>query len=299
VRVIVRDWLCCNQVLLSDATGDVLIDSGHITRAGETLALLREPDHLGERQLRRLINTHAHSDHIGGNAALQREYACRITVPAGEAASIAAWDARGLWLNWAGQQCERFAFDDTIEPGDVFDAGGLRWEALAAPGHAAGALMYWCAAERILISGDALWEHGFGVVLPEPPGAIAEARATLARIAALDARVVIPGHGQPFTGVQHALERSFSRLRALEADPLRTVRNVLKVMFAFSLLERGRVPLAEGLRWLQEVPLYREYNDRYLQMAPEQLARWLLGDLEKAGAVRREGEWLSAGGGAG
>jgi glyoxylase-like metal-dependent hydrolase (beta-lactamase superfamily II) len=157
VRVIVRDWLCCNQVLLSNGAEDVLIDSGHVSRVEETLALLRQTEHLSQRRLARLINTHGHSDHIGGNAALRRTYDCRITVPIGEAQLIERWDTRGLWLDWAGQQADRFCFDDTLAAGDRFDAGALQWQALSAPGHDAAALMFWSAETRILISGDALW----------------------------------------------------------------------------------------------------------------------------------------------
>jgi glyoxylase-like metal-dependent hydrolase (beta-lactamase superfamily II) len=292
VKVIVRDWLCCNQVLLSSADGDVLIDSGHVTRAAETIELLRRPGHLGNRPLTRLINTHAHSDHIGGNAALKRAYGCPITVPSGEAAHIRAWDTRALWLDWAGQQAERFDFDDTLAPGETFGAGGLLWQALPAPGHDAGAVMFWCADEGILVSGDALWEHGFGIVLPDPPGGLEAARSTLERIAALDVRVVIPGHGRPFTDARQALERSFARLQAMQSDSRRAARSVLKAMFSFTLLERGRIPLDTVSDWLQGVPMYREYNERYLQLPPGDLAQWLIGELEKARVVRREGHWL-------
>jgi glyoxylase-like metal-dependent hydrolase (beta-lactamase superfamily II) len=294
IRVIVRDWLCCNQVLLTDADGDVLIDSGHVTRADETIALLRSPGNLGNRPLARLINTHAHSDHIGGNAVLKRAYGCPITVPAGEAEHIRRWDTRALWLDWAGQQAERFEFDDTIAPGETFAAGQLQWEALAAPGHDAGALMFWCAGEGILVSGDALWERGFGIVLPDPPGGLDDAHRTLERIAALDVRVVIPGHGQPFTDVGQALERCFARFEAMRSDSRRAVRSVLKAMFSFTLLERGRLPLATVADWLQGVPMYREYNERYLQMPPAELAHWLIRELEMAGAVRRDDAWLTA-----
>ncbi len=44
--------------------------------------------------------------------------------------------------------------------------GDLEWQALAAPGHDMGALVFYNAEHRILISGDALWEHGFGFVMP-------------------------------------------------------------------------------------------------------------------------------------
>lgn len=295
LRVIVRDWLCCNQILLKADEGNTLIDSGHVTRVEETLALLRRPDNLGEEPLARLINTHCHSDHMGGNAGVQRAYGCRITVPLDEAALIQRWDTRALWLDWAGQQAERFSLDDAITSGERFEAGGLAWLAVAAPGHDPGALVFWCEDHRILISGDALWERGFGIVLPDPAGGLEAARSTLECIAALGARVVIPGHGTPFMDVDAALGRSFARLDALVADPQRLLRSVLKAMFSFTLLERRRMPLASLSVWLDSVPMYREYNARYFNLPPEEMTQMLVRELEKSGAARREGGWLMAG----
>jgi glyoxylase-like metal-dependent hydrolase (beta-lactamase superfamily II) len=242
VHVIVRDWLNANHVLLRGEGANVLIDSAHVSSADQTLALVGAS--LDDARLDWLVNTHCHSDHMGGNAALQRAHACHTTIPIGEAPLISAWNTTALWLDWAGQRAERFAFDDTISPGDTHRWGGLEWRAIAAPGHDAGALMFYCKDERILISGDALWRHGFGIVLPDPPGQLVAARNTLETIASLEVGVVIPGHGAPFAEVEAALEESFSRLERFAADEDGLVRYVLKVMLAFTLLERGRLPLS-------------------------------------------------------
>ncbi|HEY2605245.1 MAG TPA: MBL fold metallo-hydrolase, partial [Paraburkholderia sp.] len=65
----------------------------------------------------------------------------------------------------------------------------------------------------------------------------AEEQAVLDAIAGLDVRLVIPGHGAPFTNVEQALERAFSRVAWLRADPARNARNALKVLIVFKLLE--------------------------------------------------------------
>ena len=64
-------------------------------------------------------------------------------------------------------------------------AWALDWQALAAPGHDPHALLLWCEEEGILISGDALWQNGFGVVFPELAGepGFHDVRATLDLIA--------------------------------------------------------------------------------------------------------------------
>ena len=81
LQVFERGWLSANNILLFDGDEATLIDSGYVSHAPQTLALLRNS--LDGRRLARLINTHSHSDHIGGNAAVQREFGCTIEVPAG------------------------------------------------------------------------------------------------------------------------------------------------------------------------------------------------------------------------
>jgi glyoxylase-like metal-dependent hydrolase (beta-lactamase superfamily II) len=292
VRVIVRDWLNANNVVLLQPGHNVVVDTGYVSHAHQTLALLRRPEHLGEQPLHLVVNTHCHSDHMGGNALLARTHACPIAVPAGEAPLIRSWDTRALWLDYADQRGERFVVDQELVAGGDYEWGGLSWRAIAAPGHDMSALVFYCSQERLLISGDALWENGFGIVLPEQADGLPAARDTLDAIAALDVRIVIPGHGNPFSGVEEALSRSYRRVEAFEADPVRMARHVLKVMLVFTLLERNRLPLSKLPALLDEVPVYREYNAAYFNLEPKALSELLVGELERAGAVARSGPFL-------
>ena len=164
VRVIVRDWLNANHILLTGRDRTVLVDSGYGRDA--TITLAKVSAELAGRALDWLVNTHCHSDHMGGNAEVRRAHACRLSIPIGEAPLIEAWDEKTLWLSYADQRCERFAFDDTLAPGDVLDWGDLQWRAIAAPGHDMGALIFHCEEERLLITGDALWEKASACCCP-------------------------------------------------------------------------------------------------------------------------------------
>jgi glyoxylase-like metal-dependent hydrolase (beta-lactamase superfamily II) len=298
VRVVVRDWLNSNQVVLRGSRENAVIDSGYSACAGETLERLRRPDALATARLDRLVNTHCHSDHVGGNRLLRGVYGCRVSIPEGHARLVNDWDARALWLDYADQYLEPFAYDDTIAPSETLRLGDLDWQAIAVPGHDMGALVFYCPDERLLVSGDALWERGFGVIPPEAgePVRLKATRRALETLAALDLDTVIPGHGRPFAESGAALEFAFRKLEAFERDPLRTARHFLKVMLTFSLLEKGRMALNLLPAYFEQVDAYREVNAEFFRLPAAALAEQLVGELEQTAAVtRREGFLFPAG----
>jgi glyoxylase-like metal-dependent hydrolase (beta-lactamase superfamily II) len=289
IRVFERGWLSSNNILLAGSKGTALVDSGYISHAPQTITLLEYA--LVERKLDWLLNTHCHSDHMGGNAAIQARWTCRTSIPSGEAPLIRIWDERALLLDFADQRAERFRIDDTFEAGEVVSMGGIEWEVIAAPGHDTHAVMFHSPDERLLISGDALWENGFGVVFPQLFGheqALAETRATLDTIERLRVKTVIPGHGPAFDGIEAALERAYRRLESFEQSIERLARHAVKVMLVFALLDKQSMPLEALPEYVRTVPILVDLNERYLRMTPEALADYMLADLEKAGALRLE-----------
>lgn len=292
MQVFERGWLSSNNILFTGPDEAVLVDTGYATQADQTLSLVRHA--LQGRRLDRIVNTHLHSDHCGGNAALHAAYGCRIAIPAGDAGAVAAWDEDALSFRATGQQCPRFGVDQTVVAGDRLLLGGVAWEALAAPGHAPHALLLWCENEGILISGDALWSNGFGVVFAELAGepGFTEVGATLDLIATLDARWVIPGHGAPFGDIDAALARARSRLDYLAGDPVRNAENAVRVLLKFLLLERRQIVLTDVETLFATIPLLVLARERFLPGSSAELAQRTVLALEKAGAARRCGDVL-------
>ena len=187
IGLLQRGWLSSNNVVLTGADRAALVDSGYTTHSEQTLALVERA--LGGRPLDLLVNTHLHSDHCGGNAALQARYPALFTqIPPGESNAVSEWDEGRLSYLATGQECPRFTFDAVLSPGSVVDMGDAAWEIHAAPGHDPHAVLLFEPASRILISGDALWQRGFGVVFPEMWGepSFHEVDATLDLIHSLD-----------------------------------------------------------------------------------------------------------------
>jgi glyoxylase-like metal-dependent hydrolase (beta-lactamase superfamily II) len=287
--VIERGWLSSNSIVAFDGDEATVVDSGYAGHAAQTVELVKSA--VVGRRLARIINTHSHSDHIGGNAALQRAFrddGCRIVIPAGIEDHIRDWDETALLLAPAAQRGDRFRHDDVLRAGEGFVMGGLDWRAHAAPGHDREALVFHCPDARLLISGDALWEDGFGIVFGEllgQPGALRAARETLEMIAGLAVDTVIPGHGRPFDDVAAALARADRRIEAFAADPARMARNAIKACFTFNLLDLQSLPTAELASYLDSVPFFHDVGRRLLDMDAPALAGWLIAELTRAGAL--------------
>ena len=295
LQAIVRDWLDANHVLITGEAESVLIDTGSSAHAQRTLELVRSA--LGARRLTRIVNTHCHSDHMGGNAALAQAFGASISVPVDAAPLIDEWNTRELLLDYADQHADRFAYTDTIAASVEIALGGITWRAIAAPGHDMTALVFYAPEHRVLVSGDALWENGFGLVEPleRLEERLAAQRATLDAIARLDVAVVVPGHGALFRETGAALDRAYQRLEAYAADPLKLARHCLKAFFVFAVLGRRSIRRDALASYFERIPCYREYNQRFFRMTPAALAAMLSAELLRGGVIiERDGELAPA-----
>jgi glyoxylase-like metal-dependent hydrolase (beta-lactamase superfamily II) len=285
-------------VLLFDDDGSAtLVDTGYITHREQTRELVRHA--LQGRTLTRIVNTHLHSDHCGGNAELQRAFGATIHIPPGHAGAVARWDEDELTFVATGQRCERFSYDGLIEPGSEIRMGGFAWQVRAASGHDPHSVVLWAPEPGVLISADALWQNGFGVIFPELEGesGFAEQRAILEVIESLAPRIVIPGHGAPFTDVGAALKRAHERLDALSASLERNARHAAKVLVKFYLLEVRKVALRDLVDHVAGARYFRVINERYFRMPFDEFVRRQVADLVASGAAVMDGDTVLDSGG--
>jgi glyoxylase-like metal-dependent hydrolase (beta-lactamase superfamily II) len=292
MTVLERGWLSANNIVFAacDGGGAAVVDTGYVTHAPQTLALVEAA--LRGRPLARILNTHLHSDHCGGNAALQAAYPLVQTwIAPGQAAQVRAWDEAALSYRPTGQECPRFAITGVLQPGSTVRLASLDWQIHAAPGHDPHSVILFEPASRTLISADALWENGFGVVFPEIEGIAAfdEVAATLDLIERLEPLTVVPGHGSVFTDAGSALATARRRLDGFVRSPERHAGYAAKVLLKYKLLEWQSIPLPALRDWVRDTPYFGLLHQRYF--ADQDAGPWLDGlidSLVASGAALRQ-----------
>lgn len=286
VKFFQRGWLSSNNVLLHDAHQAILIDTGYWTHAEQTFALVSST--LDSRPLSAIFNTHLHSDHCGGNARLQAHYPdLQTRIPPGHASYVDDWDANHLTYVPTGQHCPPFKRTHLLNDGDTFVVADLVWRIHAAPGHDPHSVVIFNESHGILISADALWENGFGVVFPEIEGisAFDEVESTLQIIENLAPAIILPGHGAAFTDVDSALIRARSRLDQFRTSPEKHANYAAKVLLKFKLLELQKCKVSELISWASNTAyldiLFKKYSHN---ISFEAWCVELCKHLEKSGA---------------
>lgn len=287
VVVFERGWLSSNNVLFVGCEETAVVDTGYATHAEQTVDLVESV--LGDRPLDRILNTHLHSDHCGGNAALQARYpSVRTDIPPGEASCVESWDQQGLSFLATGQTCPRFGFTGLLSPGSECMLGDRSWQVHAAPGHDPHSIILFEPQTRTLISADALWENGFGIAFPELAGepSFDDVGATLDLIAGLAPRQVIPGHGAVFDNVDAALSVARRRLDGLRRDPIKHARHAIKVLMKFKLLEVQSISVADWEAWLRGTAYLNAIRSRFFsEIELDRLTGDILAELIAAGAA--------------
>jgi glyoxylase-like metal-dependent hydrolase (beta-lactamase superfamily II) len=294
ITVLERGWLSANNILFIGHHDTALVDTGYCSHAEQTVELLRSA--LQGRPLDRILNTHLHSDHCGGNAALQKAWPGVLTaIPPGQADHVRQWNPYALSYTPTGQECPPFRAEALLTPGSCVLLGDKPWQVHAAPGHDPHSVVLFEPRSRVLISADALWENGFGVVFPELEGddAFAEVAATLDIIEKLAPQVVIPGHGPVFADAPLAIAGARRRLEGFVRDPGKHALYAAKVLLKYKLLEWQQIRMADLTAWARATPYFGMLRERHFpDQAESQWLDHLADELVRSGAASRQGDML-------
>ncbi len=148
-------------------------------------------------KVRYVVNTHAHWDHIGANAAVCSATGARLAL---HPADLPLLQAKGGADWWAIPLPPSPLPDLELQDGDVLEVGTLRFQVLFTPGHTPGHISLYEPGAGVVFDGDVLFARGIGRT--DLPGGDYETlmrsiREKLLRLP--DETRVYPGHGAPTT----------------------------------------------------------------------------------------------------
>ena len=214
-----------NWYLLEEGGKVTIVDAGCPAYRPQLDGALREIGRTIE-DVEAIVLTHAHIDHIGFAQVLQEERGTPVYAHPGELPQAQTGKppkTEGSWVTAVlrhrtarrvvghivrngGARPPKLARVETFSDGDELDVPG-RPRVVATPGHSPGHCTLHVPAEGAAFTGDALcgWQTATGEqgpILPprEFSTSMAQARASLERIAAIDAQTLYFGHGEPWRG---------------------------------------------------------------------------------------------------
>ena len=183
-------------VLYNEARHCIIIDPGcYFGNERRELA-----DYISANDLhpKYLLNTHCHFDHVFGNRFIHDTYGLEVHLHPDEQPVLSHAVMDGL--NWG------FPFDNYKGPlhflreNDTIALGTDALKVLFTPGHSAGHVVFYCAAQHFVIGGDTLFRESVGRTdLPGQDFATLK-NSILTRLYVLPPETVVyPGHGEPTT----------------------------------------------------------------------------------------------------
>jgi len=209
--------------LWTEPGGATMIDAGGAD-AGVDIANALEEIGLLPQEIKRLVLTHFHDDHIGAAAEVRSWNNVEVIAPRVDAPVIRGERAgpmpdvddelRPVHDEFVASlpPAPPVEVDREVDDGDIIDFGGGA-QVIAVPGHTDGSIALYLPEHRVLFTGDAVVEHLGRVVLPLLNVDAGKAVESMRRLAELDAEIAVFGHGEPaLIGAAARLQRAAEAL---------------------------------------------------------------------------------------
>lgn len=163
---------------------DVVVDTGTGENFEYVLNSIKNAGFDLADDIKRIVNTHCHYDHTGGN----RFFNATISIHEIEAPALENADINATAAFMFGKRLEPTKVDFRLKEGDKIND----FEVIHTPGHTAGGICLYDG--EILISGDTVFaDGGFGRF--DIGGDIRMLKDSIQRLSELDVKYLLPGHG--------------------------------------------------------------------------------------------------------
>src|SRR5499427_8659656 len=143
--------LRCNCSIIGDENTReaMVIDPGD--DVADLLAIVRKHN----LQVKQIVVTHAHIDHVGGAMKLRVATGAPILLNQNDYALLKMLDVQAAWLGMKSPG--KVEIDQSVGQSDIVKVGSLEGQVIHTPGHTEGSICIYFPLERELIAGDTLF----------------------------------------------------------------------------------------------------------------------------------------------
>ncbi len=198
----------CLSYLVTGSQAQVLIDCGAGPSARRILDMVSG---LLDQPLSHLLLTHAHIDHIGGAAEIQRLTGCKVLIHGLDAPVLTSGDPLRSAASWYGLRLETVQPDALLTDDDILQVReDVALRIVHTPGHTPGSVCAWCEVDghKILFGQDI-----HGPFSPAFGSDLGQWRSSMQRLLDLEADVLAEGHHgvfRPAAEVAHFIRQQLS-----------------------------------------------------------------------------------------
>ncbi|KAB2329708.1 MBL fold metallo-hydrolase [Cytobacillus depressus] len=280
-----RTFPSANMILIKDQI-PILIDTGFGSDAGETEQLIRDAGVLPE-ELHLIVNTHYHSDHVGGNFHLQNKYGTTIAAHKWDADLINFCDPEACSAEWLDQPVESYRVGTKLSDNDEIQTGSRTLKVLHTPGHTLGHISLYEPEEEILICGDLFHKNDIGWlnIFREGVASIQRSIESLDQLSKLRIQLAYSGHGPQMENPKTCIDSARNRFDKWLKSPEKVSWHACKRIFAFTLIMKNGMTNEEISPYLLQCGWFQDFARYSFQLQPEEFIPILLDEMIRSGAA--------------
>lgn len=183
--------LQCNCSII----GDEATHEAMVTDPGDNISTVLAIAEKHKLQIKQIVITHAHIDHIGGAMKLREITGAPIVLNQNDHALLKMLDVQATWIGVPDPG--KVEIDCSVTTGETVAAGAHTAQVLHTPGHTEGSICLYFEADKKLIAGDTLFAGSIGRT-DLPGGNMQKIMRSLhgTLMALPDDTIVVPGHGE-------------------------------------------------------------------------------------------------------
>jgi len=289
-----RKFPSANMILIKDQL-PILIDTGFGSEAKDTEQLIREAG-VSPEDLHLIVNTHYHSDHVGGNFHFQKNYDVTIAAHKWDANLINSCDLEACSAEWLDQPVEPYRVDKKLSDNDEIHTGSRTLKVIHTPGHTLGHISLYEPEEEVLICGDLFHKNDIGWlnIFREGASSIQRSIESLDRLSRFRIRQAYSGHGTQIENPIASIDAARERFEKWLTMPEKVSWHAMKRIFAFTLIIKNGLAREEIDSYLLKCGWFQDFARYSFQLQPEEFIQILLDEMIRSKAASWHNNYLIA-----